>query len=59
LRVQDILPEDGESHRFNKLGEALDISHVQMARYTEAGEFALRAAADGRHRAAQGLVADR
>ena len=42
LQVKDFLPEDGESHRFNKLGDALDISHVQMAQYLAAAEYALR-----------------
>jgi hypothetical protein len=42
LQVKDILPEDGESHRFNKIGDALDISHVQMAQYLAAAEYALR-----------------
>ena len=44
LQVRDSLPEDGESHRFNKIGEALDISHVQMARYLGAADYALRQA---------------
>ncbi|HAM73237.1 MAG TPA: hypothetical protein DCM86_16500 [Verrucomicrobiales bacterium] len=44
LQVRDSLPEDGEAHRFNKVGEALDISHVQMARYLSTGESALRQA---------------
>lgn len=42
LQVKDSLPEDGESHRFNKVGEALDVSHVQMARYLNAADYALR-----------------
>ncbi len=42
LQVKEALPEDGESHRFNKIGEALDVSHVQMARYLGAAEDALR-----------------
>ncbi len=42
LQVKDILPEDGEAHRFNKSGEALDVSHVQMAQYLAAAEYALR-----------------
>ena len=41
LQVKEILPEDGESHRFNKIGDALDISHVQMAQYLAAAEYAL------------------
>jgi len=44
LRVKQILPEDGEAHRFNKVGEALQISHVQMARYMQAADTALRQA---------------
>src|SRR6266545_6886805 len=42
LQVRDSLPEDGEAHRFNKSGEALDVSHVQMARYLAAADYALR-----------------
>ncbi|HEX7897587.1 MAG TPA: DUF1588 domain-containing protein [Planctomycetota bacterium] len=42
LRIKDMLPEDGEAHRFNKVGDALDISHVQMAQYLAAAEYALR-----------------
>ncbi|MBI2950047.1 MAG: DUF1592 domain-containing protein [Verrucomicrobia bacterium] len=44
LQVRDSLPEDGEAHRFNKIGEALDVSHVQMARYLNAADYALRQA---------------
>jgi hypothetical protein len=44
LEVKSFLPEDSESHGFNKIGEALDVSHVQMGRYLSAAEFALRAA---------------
>jgi hypothetical protein len=42
LQIRDTLPEDGEAFRFNKVGEALDVSHVQMARYLNAAEYALR-----------------
>jgi len=42
LQLKDILPEDGEAHRFNKVGAALDVSHVQMARYIDAADFAMR-----------------
>ena len=42
LQVKEWLPEDGEAHRFNKSGEALDVSHVQLARYLAAAEHALR-----------------
>jgi hypothetical protein len=44
LQIKGILPEDGEAHRFIKSGEALDISHVQMAQYLAAADYALRAA---------------
>ena len=44
LEVKAFLPEDRESHLFNKVGDALDVSHVQMARYLTAAEFALRQA---------------
>ena len=44
LQIRDTLPEDGESHRFNKIGDALDVSHVQMARYLGAADYALRQA---------------
>jgi mono/diheme cytochrome c family protein len=42
LQLRDRLPEDGLAHRFNKSGAALDVSHVQMARYLTAAEYALR-----------------
>ncbi len=42
LQVRDSLPEDGEAHRFNKVGTVLDVSHVQMARYLGAADEALR-----------------
>jgi mono/diheme cytochrome c family protein len=41
LQLRDKLPEDGEAHRYNKSGSALDISHVQMSRYLGAAEYAL------------------
>lgn len=44
LQVRDSLPEDGERDRFNKVGDALDVSHVQMARYLSAADYALRQA---------------
>src|SRR5437899_8011476 len=44
LQIRDSLPEDGEAYRFNKVGDALDISHVQMARYLSAADYALRQA---------------
>jgi hypothetical protein len=42
LEVKAFLPEDRESHGFNKIGDALDVSHVQMTRYLAAADFALR-----------------
>ncbi|HSJ04824.1 MAG TPA: DUF1587 domain-containing protein, partial [Verrucomicrobium sp.] len=42
LQIKDKLPEDGEANRFNKVGDALDVSHVQMARYLGAADYALR-----------------
>jgi len=39
-----LMPEDGEADRFNKIGDALDVSHVQMARYLGAADYALRQA---------------
>jgi hypothetical protein len=42
LDVRESLPEDTEAHRFNKSGEALDVSHVQLARYISTAEDALR-----------------
>ena len=42
LQIRDSLPEDGEADRFNKIGDALDVSHVQMARYLSVADGALR-----------------
>jgi hypothetical protein len=42
LQIKELLPEDGEAYRFNKVGEALGVSHVQMSRYLMAAEHALR-----------------
>lgn len=44
LEVKAFLPEDRESHGFNKIGSALDVSHVQINRYLAAADFALRSA---------------
>jgi hypothetical protein len=44
LEVKAFLPEDREAHGFNKVGDALDVSHVQMSRYLSAADFALRQA---------------
>ncbi len=42
LQLKDGLPEDGESYRFNKVAETLDMSHVQLARYLSTADRALR-----------------
>ncbi|WP_309708135.1 DUF1592 domain-containing protein [Armatimonas sp.] len=42
LQLKFILPEDGVSARFNKVGTALDVSHVQMSRYLDAANVALK-----------------
>ncbi len=44
IQVRDTLPEDGELYRFNKSGEALDVSHVQLSRYMSAADNAIRQA---------------
>jgi mono/diheme cytochrome c family protein len=42
LQIKEMLPEDGEAFRFNKVGGALDVSHVQMAQYLAVADYALR-----------------
>lgn len=42
LQVKNELPEDGEAELFNKIGDALDISHVQMTRYLRVVNQAIR-----------------
>lgn len=44
IQIKDRLPEDGEKYRYNKVGEALDVSHVQMARYMSSADYAMREA---------------
>jgi hypothetical protein len=44
IQIKDRLPEDGEKYRFNKVGEALDVSYVQLSRYMNSADYALRAA---------------
>ena len=44
LAVKDLLPEDGRAFGFTKVGGALDLSHVQLAKYMEAAEVGLDAA---------------
>lgn len=44
LDLKEILPEDTEAFRFNKTGQALDVSHVQLQRYLTAAEDGLKSA---------------
>ena len=44
LQVRAQFPEDGEAHRYNKIGDALDVSHVHLARYMAAADYAIRQA---------------
>ncbi len=49
LHVADMLPEDGIDHLFNKTGERLDVSHVQMRSYLKTAELAVRLATAAAH----------
>ncbi|HEY3841473.1 MAG TPA: DUF1592 domain-containing protein [Bryobacteraceae bacterium] len=42
LQLKGQFPEDGEAFRYNKVGEALDTSHVHVARYMTAADYAIR-----------------
>ena len=44
LRIADQLPEDARAHGFDTVGEALNLSSVQMAAYLDAVDAALEAA---------------
>ena len=44
LAIKDKLPHDGEAYHYNKIGESLDVSHVQMARFMSAADYAMRQA---------------
>lgn len=46
LHVAHLLPEDGVADLFNKSGEHLDVSHVQMTQYLATARYALSAAAN-------------
>jgi len=43
-QIRSKLPQDGEAWRYNKIGTALDISHVQLARYMSTADYAIREA---------------
>src|SRR5688572_14922042 len=42
LQVKNELPEDGEAVLFNKVGDVLDFSHVQVTRYLRLAQQAIR-----------------
>jgi len=42
LQVADLLPEDGVAHLFNKAGERLDTSHVQLMRWLSTANQAVQ-----------------
>ena len=44
VQIKSKLPQDGEAWRFNKIGTALDVSHVQLSRYMSSADYALREA---------------
>ena len=44
VQIKAKLPQDGEAFRFNKIGSALDVSHIQLARYMSSADYAMREA---------------
>ena len=44
IQIKSRLPQDGEAWRYNKIGTALDVSYVQLARYMSSADYALREA---------------
>jgi hypothetical protein len=44
LQIKGQFPEDGEAYRYNKISSALDVSHVHVARYMSAADYAIRQA---------------
>jgi hypothetical protein len=44
LAIRDRLPQDGEAYHYNKVGESLDASHIQIARFMAAADYAMRQA---------------
>jgi hypothetical protein len=44
LQIRGQFPDDGEAYRFNKISSALDVSHVHVARYMSAADYAIREA---------------
>jgi hypothetical protein len=45
--IKGKLPQDVEAYRHNKIGGALDVSHVQLSRYMSSADYALREAMAG------------
>jgi hypothetical protein len=41
LALQALLPADGTAHGFDKNSDALEVSHVNIAKYVEAADYAL------------------
>ena len=46
LQIAHQLPADGIAHLFNKVGDRLDVSHVQMAQYLNTARHAIQLAMD-------------
>ena len=44
VQIKSKLPQDGEAWRYNKIGAALDVSHVQLSRYMSSADYAMREA---------------
>ena len=44
IPVRDMLPEDGRAFGYDKSGDGLELSHVQIAKYLEVADLALDAA---------------
>ncbi len=44
VQIKGKLPQDGEAFRYNKIGTALDVSHVQLSRYMSTADYAMREA---------------
>ncbi len=44
VQIKDKLPQDGVANRLNKVGGALDISHIQLSRYMTSSDYAMREA---------------
>ena len=44
VQLKGKLPQDGEAYRFNKIGTALDVSHIQLSRYMSSADYAMREA---------------